>query len=228
MRRWQIARHRLKSLFLVSWMVISCSAPSDDNAGGGCGGSEASVSCLGITSIAPKSEGGGNTSNVDAFQEVCVNSTTGAITDVERFTDHSADIVFSNRRFPTATVGAGFDISIVGYSVSYRLNQCPTAAQGCPPLTGFTVPGVSIFVPRESETSITLPFVPLRVKNQFCSARGELGTAVPSYTATYTFTGRTVGLNDTVTVTGSAEFTISNFVDSGFSCTGGTRFLAGC
>jgi len=42
-------------------------------------------------------------------------------------------------------------------------------------------------------------------------AGGELGIAAPSYSVTYTFTAQTIGLNDTFTVRGSAQFTITDF-----------------
>ena len=43
----------LKGLFLVVLILASCSAPSDDGAGGGCGGSDASITCLNVTGIMP-------------------------------------------------------------------------------------------------------------------------------------------------------------------------------
>jgi hypothetical protein len=149
---------------------------------------------------------------------------TGAVTS-EPFTDHNADVTFANTLFLTAT-GTGFDIRITGYSVTYTLNQCPAAARGCPPLSGFSS-GETIIVRNGQTVTVRLPFVPLRVKNEFCNARGEVGGAVPSYTATYTFTAQTTGFNDTFTVTGSAQFTIGDFVDEGFSCTT-TTLIAAC
>lgn len=218
-----MALQGLKRLFLMALILVSCAAPGSDNPAQGCGGTEASVSCLEITSIAPVSAGGGgaNSSNVDAFQEFCTDPTTGQVT-FESFTDHNAAISFSNMLFPTATTG--FDIRVVGYSVSYGLNQCPAAAQGrCPPLTGFTVSSASILIPKGGAVTVTLPFVPLRTKNEFCTAVGK-SAGFPSYTATYTFTAQTTGINDMFTVTGSAEFTIGDFADSGFSCTGKVDF----
>jgi hypothetical protein len=213
----------LKGVFLGVLVLAGCSASGGSgNPQEGCGGTEATVSCLEITSIAPKDSAGGNSSNVDAFQEVCLDPTTGAVTSTETFTDHNADITFSNMRFPTAT--SGFDIRIIGYSVSYSLNQCPALAQGCPPLTGFTA-NESILIPEGGTVTVTLPFVPLRVKNAFCAGGGERGSAIPSYTATYTFTAQTTRFNDTFTVTGSAQFTIGNFVENGFSCSGVTRIV---
>jgi hypothetical protein len=49
------------------------------------------------------------------------------------------------------------------------------------------------------------------VKNQYVQAGGELGIAAPSYTATYTFTAQTIGVNDTFTLQGSSQFTITDF-----------------
>jgi len=219
----------LKSLFLIMLILVSCSAPDSDNPAEGCGGLEASVSCLEIVSIAPTSTAGGNSSNVDAFQELCVDSTTGQITSTEAFTDHNASVTFSNMLFPTAT-GTGFDIRITGYSVSYRLNNpCPATALSCPPLTGFTVAGESILVLNGQTVVVTLPFVPLRVKSEFCTQVRAPENVPPSYTATYIFTAQTTRFNDTFTVTGSAQFTIGDFVDSSFSCAApGVVRIAGC
>jgi hypothetical protein len=223
MRRWHRARQGLQSFVLVVLILASCSAPGGDNPAEGCGGLEASVSCLEITGIAPTSTAGGASSNVDAFQTLCLDPATGTVT-AEPFTDHSANVTFANMRFPTAQ--AGFDIRILGYSVSYSLNQCPAAALGCPPLTGFTVSGASLLIAAGQTVTVTLQFVPLRVKNEFCAAGGERGAAIPSYTATYTVTAQTTRFNDTFTVTGSAEFTIGDF-NSGFSCSG-IPSLASC
>lgn len=223
MRRWQVAQQNLTGLFLVALILASCAAPGSDNPQEGCGGTEAAVSCLDVASILPTSTAGGNSSNVDAFQEICVDD-EGMVT-TEAFTDHDAIVTFSNTLFPTAALG--FDIRITGYTVSYRLNQCPAAALGCPPLTGFTVSGQNISIPDGQTVTVTLPFVPLRVKNEFCAARGEAGRAIPSYTVTYTFTAQTTRFNDTFTVTASSEFTIGDFLIGGFSCTG-TLFIADC
>ena len=217
MRRSQMARQGLQSFFLVALILASCSAPGSDNPAEGCGGLEATVSCLEIVRIAPTS------SNIDAFQTLCVDPNTGTVT-AEPFTDDNALVILANMQFPTAQ--AGFDIRVIGYSVSYRLNQCPAAALGCPPLTGFTVSGQSIFIPQGQSVAVTLPFVPLRVKNEFCASGGQRVGAIPSYTATYTFTAQTTRFNDTFTVTGSAQFTIGDF-DSGFSCSG-IPSLASC
>jgi hypothetical protein len=211
MRRWQIAQHGLKGLFLVAWIVVSCSAPSDNGEGGGCGGSEASITCVNVVSVIPTSVVSGDTSNVDARQDVCTDL-TGAVSGIEPFADHNALVTFQSQPFPTVTAtGRNFSVRIVGYSVAYRLNRCPTAASGCPPLAGFTVSGESIFIPAGGVVSVTLPFVPLSTKDEYVRAGGELGLATPSYSVTYTFTGQTVGLNDTFTVQGSSQFTITDF-----------------
>ena len=212
MRRRQMTQQGLKGLFLVVLLLVSCSGPSDDGAGGGCGGSEAAISCLNVSGITPTYMDE-NTSNVDAQQDQCRDQ-TGVVTGIEPFTDHNALVTLVNRQFPTSTTAErAFDIRIIGYSVAYTLNQggCPAAARGCPPLTGFTVSGESIIIPVGETLQVTLPFVPLRTKNEYVQAGGELGIAAPSYSATYTFTAQTVGLNDTFTVQGSAQFTITDF-----------------
>jgi hypothetical protein len=154
-----------------------------------------------------------DTSNVDARQDQCQDPVTGTVTGLEPFADHNALVTLVNQQFPTSTdTDRAFDIRIIGYSVTYTLNQggCPAASRGCPPLTGFTS-SESIIIPVGETVTVTLPFVPLRVKNEYVQAGGELGIAAPSYSATYTFTAQTIGLVDTFTVQGSAQFTITDF-----------------
>jgi hypothetical protein len=214
MRRWQMTQQGLKSLFLVILILASCSAPSDNGEGGGCGGSEASITCLNVTGIAPTSVNG-DTTNVDARQDQCVDL-SGTVTGIEPFGEHNARVTLVNSQFPTTTAtDRAFNISIIGYSVTYRLNQCPAAARGCPPLTGFTVSGESIVIAVGQTVTVTLPFVPLSVKNEYVRSGGELGIAAPSYTTIYTFTAQTIGLNDTFTVQGSSQFTITDFDNCG-------------
>jgi hypothetical protein len=69
----------------------------------------------------------------------------------------------------------------------------------------------SIVIPAGQTVTVTLPFVPLSTKQEYVRAGGELGNAPPSYSATYTFTAQTIGVNDTFTVQGSAQFTITDF-----------------
>jgi hypothetical protein len=215
MRWWQMTQQGLQSLFLVVLIFASCSAPSDDGAGGGCGGSEASVTCLNVVRITPTSIVSGDTSNVDARQDLC-SDLTGTVTAIEPFGDHNALVTLANTQFPTSTgpTSRPLDIGIIGYSVTYTLNQCPAAARGCPPLTGFTS-GETIAIAAGQTVTVTLPFVPLSVKNEYVRAGGELGIAAPSYTVTYTFTAQTIGLIDTFTVQGSAPFTITDFNNCG-------------
>lgn len=209
MRDWLIARHGLKNLLLLVLILGSCAAPSDDSAGGGCGGSEASISCATVTSIAPSGVSG-PTSDVDAQQNLCVDS-QGVVVGVEPFAAHTAALTLRNQRFPTATAtGRTFDIRVTGYSVAYRLNQCPGAARGCPPLSGFTIAD-SLFIPSGGNVTATIPFVPLATKNEYVRGGGELGIAAPSYSVIYTFTGQTVGLGDTFTFQGSAQFNITDY-----------------
>jgi hypothetical protein len=211
MRCPQMIQQGLKGLFLVVLILASCSAPSDDGAGGGCGGSEAAITCLSVTGIVPTSVTG-DTTNVDALQDQCRDPVTGAVTGLEQFGDHNALVTLVNQQFPTTTDrDRAFDIRIIRYSVTYRLNLCPAAARGCPPLTALPVSGESIVIPVGQTVTITLPFVPLSTKNEYVQAGGELGIAAPSYSATYTFTAQTIGLVDTFTVQGSAQFTITDF-----------------
>lgn len=214
MRRWQMTQQGLKSLFLVILILASCSAPSDNGEGGGCGGSEASITCLNVIGITPTSVNG-NTTNVDARQDAC-SDLTGVVTSIEPFGDHNALVTLVNTQFPTSTgsTSRAFDIRIVGYSVTYTLNQCPAAARGCPPLTGL-VSGESIVIAAGQTVTVTLPFVPLSVKDEYVRGGGELGIAPPSYTTIYTFTAQTIGLNDTFTIQGISQFTITDFNNCG-------------
>ena len=218
MRHWQSTRQGLQSLFLVALILVSCSVPGSDNPQEGCGGLEATVSCLQITSIVPTATV--PTSNVDVHQDICRDPVTRLVTATEIFDgDHNAQITFLNKKFPTAN--SSFDIRIIGFSVSYNLNQCPALARGCPPLTGFTASGASLVIPVDGTVTQTFPFVPLRVKQEYVAAGGEVfSRSLPSYTATYVFTAQTVSFNDTLTVTGSAEFTIGDFLTNGFTCQG--------
>ena len=210
MRRRQMTQQVLEGLFLVVLILASCSSPSDDGAGGGCGGSEASITCLNVAGIAPTSLDQ-VTTNVDARQDQCQDQ-TGTVTGIEPFGDHNALVTLVNQQFPTTTsTDRAFNIGIIGYSVTYRLNQpCPAAARGCPPLTALTS-AESIFIPAGQTVTVTLPFVPLSTKQEYVRAGGELGSAPPSYSATYTFTAQTIGVNDTFTVQGSVQFTITDF-----------------
>lgn len=210
MRRRQMTQQVLKGLFLTVLILASCSAPSDDGAGGGCGGSEASITCLDVAGITPTSLDT-DTTNVDALQDQCLDQ-TGTVTGIEPFGDHNALVTLVNKQFPTTTAtDRAFDIRIIGYSVTYRLNLCPAAASGCPPLTTLPVSGESIIIPVGQTVTVTLPFVPLSTKNEYVRVGGELGIAAPSYSATYTFTAQTIGLVDTFTVQGRAQFTITDF-----------------
>lgn len=209
MRWWQMARQGLQGLFLVALIFTSCAAPGGESTAEGCGGIEGSVSCLDIAQIAPTYLDS-PTSNVDAFPSTCRDPVTGDVTGVEPFTDHGAEITFTNSRFPTAS--GSFDIRILSFTVSYTLNQCPARAIGCPPLTGFTVANSTLLVPAGGLVIATFPFVPLRTKAEYVAAGGELFSPfLPSYTATYVFTAQTARFNETITTRGSAEFTIGAF-----------------
>jgi len=206
MRRWQTVQQGLKSLFLVALILASCAAPGG-NEEGGCGGTEAFVTCVDVVSITPTS-GATNTSNVDARRNVCTDL-MGMPTGIEPFGDHNAQVTLINQRFPTAR--GDFAVRIVGFSVTYRLNgPCPTAARGCPPLPGFSS-SESIFIPSGGTVTVTLPFVPINVKAEYVAGGGELTRTAPSYTATYTFTAQTVRFTDTFTVQGNSQFTIADF-----------------
>ncbi len=205
----------LKGLFLIALILAGCATSGNDSPAEGCGGLESKVSCLQITSVAPAS----GSTNVDAHQDSCVNSTTNppTVTSEAALTDDNTVITFTNSQFPTAS--SGFDIRILGVSVSYSLNQCPALARGCPPLPGFTESTPTTIVPLGATAELTVPLVPLRIKQAYATAGGELFSAsLPSYTATYVFTAQTVSFNEAITVTATTTFTIGDFLTNGFTC----------
>src|SRR4249920_592678 len=102
MRQWHMTQQGLKRLVLVVLLFASCSAPSDNGAGGGCGGSEASVNCLNVVRITPTSTISGDTSNVDALRDQC-RDLTGTVISIEPFGDHDALVTLANTQFSTAT-----------------------------------------------------------------------------------------------------------------------------
>ena len=212
MRRRQMTQQGLKGLFLVVLILVGCSASgSSDNPDQGCGGTEAAVSCLGIVSITPKDAGGNTTNNVDAFAHICtVDPTTGAPLTVEHLVDHNADVSFANTKFPTAL--STFDLRVIGYSISYTLNEsCPSGAQACPSLAPLSFQE-NFVVPAGGGVTRTLAFVPLTVKIAYAANFSvRLPIPVLSYTAHYVFTAQTVGLNDTFTVEAGVTFEIADF-----------------
>jgi hypothetical protein len=169
----------------------------------------------------PADESGQISSNVDAVPSTCSDDS------VEPFTDHNASITFANRPFPSADTPTPVEsdgtllLTILNYSVSYTLNDCPSRATGCPALTGFSVsPGQTFTIPTNSSVTQTFPLVPLRVKEEYVAEGGQLGASdfgfpFPSYTATYVFTGRTDFFSDDILIEGSTEFTIGNFNNCG-------------
>ena len=208
MHKWLIGLCTIGTLCLL----LGCEADVRDE----CGGVDGFVSCLSIDSIQPT-----DSSNVDASVSTCANGAA------EVLTDHSAEITFSNRQFPGSegTNALGIDgslpITIVNYSVSYVMNDCPERATGCPALSGFAVsPGQTLTIPPEGSVTMTFPLVPLRVKEEYVAEGGHLGATqfgfpFPSYTANYVFTARSDFFSSDIRVEGSTEFTIGSFNNCG-------------
>jgi hypothetical protein len=216
MIRWHTKRTGLIGLcaFGALGFLLGCEADVSED----CGGMGTVVSCLSVDSVTPVDIAGEPSSNVDASANLCLPEGTA-----EPFGDHDADVTFSNRSFPGVegtteidTEGS-FIVTIVNYSVTYTLNDCPSRATGCPSLTGFSVgPGQTITIPPGGTVTTTFPFVPLRVKEEYVAEGGHLGSSgagfpFPSYTANYVFTGRTDFISSDIRVEGSAEFTIGSF-----------------
>ncbi len=200
-------------LFVASSILLGCEAEVEEE----CGGVGGVVSCLSINSIEPRNIADTASSNVDAVGSVCTDGTG------EPFGDHSASVTFSNTPFPNvqgtsqANAEGSQRIIITGYSVTYTLNHCPTAAAACPALTGFTIRGTTLTVPANGVVTGPFKFVPLAVKEEYVAEGGELGFSsasgapLPSYSVNYTFSARTEPFNDAITIRGSAEFTIGAF-----------------
>jgi hypothetical protein len=205
MTQWQQRRTWLIGLVLLAMVgaLVSCGEPG----GEGCGGIEDVVSCVSITGITPTNIAGENTSDVDAVRDICsVDATTGQ-PELEPFGAHNATITFSNAAFPGSSRSQAVTLQQV--SVSYSLNTCPDGAV-CPPLPGFSQSVPTLVIPEGSTASGTFPFVPLSVKDEYVNQGGDT-TRFPSYNADYVFTGQTQFFSDTITIRGSAAFTIGNF-----------------
>lgn len=175
----------------------------------GCAGSQSGAACISVTSIVPRDTPSGATSNVDVQRNICGIDDDGALI-LEPFTDHVADITFRNIPDPGALSGVA--VTLERFTLDYQINRCPAQASECPQLFGLDEPSGQTFtlLPNTTQT-ITLPFVPLRVKEEYRNANGEVGAFVPAYTALYTFTFRTQFTDDSIVIAGRAEFTITDF-----------------
>ena len=204
-------------LLVTSCLLLGCDADIRED----CGGVGGVISCLSIDSMMPIDESGSESSNVDAVLSACPDDA------IEPFTDHNAAITFANRPFPGSDnpteveTDGSLLLTILNYSVSYTINDCPPRATGCPALTGFTVsPGQTFTIPTNGTVTRTFPMVPLRVKEEYVAEGGHIGASgfgfpFPSYTATYVFTGRTDFFSDNIQIQGSTEFTIGSFNNCG-------------
>ena len=179
---------------------------------GQCGGASDSDACVRIDRIEPVYMGVVS-SNVDVTRNICTPDDPVTSTDetvLEPFTDHSVIVTISNAPLPGIGPTADTSVTLQDFSISYSLNGCPAAAIGCPPLdTLRAVPGLTVTIPPRSSVDITLPFVSLAKKFEYVSRGGSL-SAFPSYTATYIIAG-TDAFNNSVSVRGSAQFTIGAF-----------------
>lgn len=205
MVQWQTALQGFKFFCLISvlWILASCKTSGGPD---GCAGFEKIVSCVQIVNIAPQNSTGDNSSDVDAFQDLCE---PGPPPVFEALTKHSAEITFSNDQLPTAD--GGLDILLTSYSITYRLINCPPGASGCPPLSSPPSQNINVLIPTGADVTTTVDFVPLDVKRQYRDAGGEDGDAAPLYEAHYVFRGGTRPFTAEVTISGNAEFHITNF-----------------
>lgn len=179
---------------------------------GQCGGASDSDACVRIDKIEPVYLGQ-TVSTVDARRSICTPDNPTTPTDetvLEPFGDHDAIVTISNAPLPGVGPVAAVSITLQDFSITYSLNSCPATAIGCPPLdTLRAVPGQTVTIAPGSAAEITLPFVPLAKKFEYVSKGGDL-VAFPSYTATYIIAG-TDAFNNSVSVRGSAQFTIGAF-----------------
>jgi hypothetical protein len=182
-------------LFLVGVLgfLSACSSPGGD----GCGGVEAVVSCVTVTSVEPITAAGVDSSTVDAFKDDCTPPVLA---------DYNANIEFSNTPFPGGT--ESLPVNITRVTISYTLNNCPASAV-CPPLPGQDFPW-ALQIPMDGTASDTFPFVPISVQVAYVDGGGSRQPP-PSYSANYTFTAQTQGFTDTFAVQASASFSIGDF-----------------
>jgi hypothetical protein len=182
-------------------LLTACGSPG----GEGCGGVEAQVSCVSITSIQPTSTAGGDSSDVDVVQNPDCDGDLTTI-DPETFTKHDAIITFTNRAHPSAD--GSLNVSLESLRLTYQVSNCPPPAV-CPPLTGLSQ-NVSLDIPEESEAEGTFDLVPISTKLEFLNLGGN-ANAFPTYTANYVFTARTQFFSDTITINGSVNITLGSF-----------------
>lgn len=202
----------LKSLLLA--LIIFINGCGEVGGSGQCGGVATAGACIMISNIAP-SYFGETTSNVDIVPNLCVDPATGATTGVEQYGDHFASISFLNFPLPGAIIETMPIVTIQNYSISYTLNECPTGAT-CPALdTSLFNPGDSFTIFPDADpkipTGITkdLSFFSIRKKDEFIS-KGGTTNSYPSYSANYIFNGTTT-FNQSISVSGSVEFTLGDF-----------------
>jgi len=189
--------------------LLGCDSGSIGGSGQ-CGGASDANACVQIDTIQPVYLGQ-TTSNVDALRDNCATATSTTSTP-EPFTDHNATITITNAPLPGVGPGVGptaeTTVTLQDFSIRYTLNACPAGAT-CPALDTLAAAPVStVTIPARGSVTITLPFVPLAKKFEYAIV-GSL-SAFPSYTATYTITG-TDTFHNTVSVRGSAQFTIGDF-----------------
>jgi hypothetical protein len=212
----------LLGLFGAGIMIILY-ACGEVGGSGQCGGASDSGSCVKIASIEPVYDvGGGNTSDVDAFIDICdIDLTTGEIT-YEEFTDHNATVTLQNDPLPGAPEDTASDVTIKEYWLDYKLNSCPFTASSsnCPELgEQHVTPGQTILVPANETVVYDLKFVDIAKKQEYANKVGDdtfdlphsaKAFEYPSYTVTYRFSGTDI-FNNKITLTGYSEFTIGDY-----------------
>ena len=197
-------------LFALGFLGITLGLLGCDIGGSGqCGGASNSDACVRIDKIEPVYLGQ-TVSTVDARRNICTPATSTAEAVLEPFSDHNAIVTISNSPLPGVGPTADTSVTLQDFSITYSLNSCPASAIGCPPLdTLRVVPGQTVTIAPRSSVDITLPFVPRAKKSEYVSRGGDL-SGFPSYTATYIIAG-TDAFNNSVSVRGSAQFTIGDF-----------------
>ena len=151
-------------------LFVAFTACGDIGGSGQCGGGSETGTCLRIENISPGDEKNKNSSNVDAFFSVCTATST-----LEVMTDHVAEITVSNRRIPGSIIVLSdvSDITLRDYTITYSNNDCPVGVVACPDLGTLRVaPGQTQIVKADQTITFTLPFVPLRIKQDYVRSGG--------------------------------------------------------
>ncbi len=196
-------------LLCTPWVCLGC-GDFDREFGGG--GSDKSGSLFNVESIEPIYFEN-PTRQVDVFQNAfCSGDPEDP--DPEDFTDHFANVIFSNRPLPNSEEQTASTIYLTRYEVSYQ-----PLTQGSPVLTPFTVTTIDDYVGIlpcdvgavcEGEMITGVEFVPVRLKNELAQFILDTGISQLEYNIRYVFFGENDYGYD-VSADGATYFLASNY-----------------